>query len=198
MRVGALIALIGALSSLGACGRSSDAAHLRSYVGQAIAHLPYQYRLLSKPGSSQYIVFKVINPRKNLGVDVAFALPLENHSCAALPTLPAKYRKGFRPFSGAEAEPLICFAADDQRAPDGREASIIRGTMAKRVVVSLCEQVYGGFESFACFDRWLFSGRGQCSLGWYGRRRVGRRPKDQISVRLAAGPVRTSHVEPAS
>jgi hypothetical protein len=126
---------------------------LKGYVKEAMAELPYKYRMLPKLRNSDYVVFKMINPRKKIGVNIAFGLP-SNERCSKPPRLPARHRKGFRPFTGAAAVPLICFADDSWRPADSKEAGAIRGKMAASIVEPLCEVVYDAerFEDFVCFD----------------------------------------------
>lgn len=146
--------LLGVLFVLGSCGGASSASSVENYVREAMAGLPYQYKILPKQKANRYVVFKTINPRKKVDVNIAFGLPSKDHSCPKPPRLPAKHRKGFQPFFGAAGVPLICFASDSWRPGDRPEVGVIRSKMKMLVRTALCESVYNEhkLEAFACFD----------------------------------------------
>jgi hypothetical protein len=142
------------LVTLCACGESSGANSLNGYVREAMAGLPYEYRMIPELRTEHYVVFKMVNPRKEVDVNVAFGLPSRKNTCAKPPNLPARHRKGFRPFFGAAGAPIICLATDSWRPFDSREEGAIRTRMALLVPSALCNAVYDKeeFEDFVCFD----------------------------------------------
>lgn len=131
------------------CGEPHSDRSLTSNVRDAMADLPYDYRLLPELRSDDYVVFSVSNPRKYVDVTIAFGLPSKRHLCSKPPRPFADHPKSVHHFSGAAARPLICFAADIWQAAGSREAAIISGNMERQAAVALCEQVY---DEWACFD----------------------------------------------
>lgn len=148
------IALGAALFTMYACGGVEASTSLSGYVDEAMADLPYQYKMLPQWKNDDYVVFEMINGKKNVAINVAFGLPSKTDTCSKPPRLPAKHKKGFHPFFGAAGAPLICVADDHWRPSDSRESSAIRGRMASLVPPALCNAVYDKeeFEDFVCFD----------------------------------------------
>lgn len=143
----ALVTILLALAGCGGGGQRSDS--LTNYVKGAMADLPYEYRLLPKLRTGDYVVFRTTNPRKKVDVNMAFGLPSKRHSCPRLPESFSGQRKDFRPFVGAAGVPLICLAVDSLQPVDSQEDAIIVANMESHTALALCEQVHGGW---ACFD----------------------------------------------
>lgn len=136
--------------AVAACGRShpSKLSQLEAEVDSAMAGLPYAYRVLDRYSTRNYVVVRVGNTTP---VDIAYGGKSEGGRCPAMPELPAKHRRS-RPFVAAGPERLICFEDDGWR-PSSRQADAITpGNIAYIVANALCEEVYRGFDSFACFD----------------------------------------------
>ncbi len=139
----AVLALVG----FSACNQPVSTSSLEQQVNSAMAGLPYQYRLLSKLDSKEYVTFVVLNPRQKLGVTFAYGLPGKGGDCPPVPELPP-HRKGAKPDVAAGPEPLICLADDSWRRGDNYRESIIRGRMSSDVATALCHEVY---DQLRCF-----------------------------------------------
>lgn len=117
--------------------------------------LPYEYRMLPRLKTDDYVVFHVSNPRQDLGINVAFGLPNRKNRCQEPPQLPAPHRSSSRAFSGAAGHPLICIQDDGWRVGDSPRESVLRAQMGgQSLAMALCEEVYDKerFEDFVCFD----------------------------------------------
>jgi hypothetical protein len=136
------------------CGGKQGTASPSDYVSEAMADLPYEYRMLPRLETDDYSAFEIVHPRTQVDVIVAFGLPSMENSCPKPPLPFARRPESVRHFTGASAHPLICFASNSWQSVDNREAAIIGGNMERRTVVALCEAVYDDvpFEDFVCFD----------------------------------------------
>jgi hypothetical protein len=147
-----LIPLVATLALLlSACG-SSDASkqsQLESEVSSAIAKLPYSFSFLKKYSTDKYVVFRV---RAGASVNFAYGGKSNKGHCAKAPRLPVKHRRGSKPFAAAGPEPLICFEHDGWRPGSPEAAAVARLRAVNLVANALCEEVYKGYEGFACFD----------------------------------------------
>lgn len=149
-----LIGIFGLL--LGSCGGmdKSQSSELESVVADAMENLPYDYEMLPELSTSGYVVFRLVNPRQDIGVNVAFGLPTSNNRCSK-PPLREPGRKTARGFVGAASQPLICIATDGWRDGGSREEQLVRFKMSgETLAVALCNEVYDKepFEDFVCFD----------------------------------------------
>ena len=147
-----LIPLVATLALLlAACG-SSDASkqsELESEISSAIANLPYSFSFLEKYSTDKYVVFRV---GAGASVNIAYGGKREGGKCPKAPRLPLKHRRGTKPFAAAGPEPLICFEHDGWRPGSPEAAAVARLRAVNLVANALCEEVYTGYEGFACFD----------------------------------------------
>jgi hypothetical protein len=139
---------------LGGCGSNepSPRSGLEAEVEAAMSRLPYPFDVLPEYSTPNYIVFRVANP----AVNIAYGGKAEG-KCPKPPRLPARHYRRGKPFPAAEG--LICFEDDGRRSPSqkatlgNREtATAFRIRTATLVAEALCEEVYSGSDSFACFD----------------------------------------------
>ena len=134
-----------------ACGSSDrpKQSQLEADVSSAMSRLPYTFDFENKYSSNQYVVFRV---NGEAAVNIAYGGKREGRKCPKPPDLPARHRRGSKAFPAAGPEPLICFDDDSWRPGSSESATIARSNAANLVAEALCEEVYRGFESFACFD----------------------------------------------
>lgn len=147
MRTWLLLSALIALMGLSACDRSATKASLQEQVKAAMAELPYQYQLLPKLETEDYVTFIVVNPRQKLEVTFAYGRPGKGGSCPPFPELPP-HRKGEKTAVAAGPEPLICLEDDAWRRGNDYRESIIRGNILGDVAKALCEEVY---DYWTCF-----------------------------------------------
>lgn len=148
-----LASLISALALLlNACGGSGDGSELsrlESEVDSTMVNLPYSFKFLDEYSTADYAVFRV---DAGGSVDVAFGGKSRGDECPKPPQLPAAHRRRSKPFAAAGPEPLICLEHDAWRPRGSNAAAIARLRAVNLVANALCEEVYEGYESFACFD----------------------------------------------
>jgi hypothetical protein len=147
MRIWSLLAALLFLLALNACARSASESSLEEDVKGAMADLPYQYQLLPKLRTKDYVTFNVVNPRQKLEVTFTYGLPGKGGGCPSFPELPP-HRKGAKPAVAAGAEPLICLEDDAWRRGNSYREAIVRGRISGDVALALCEEVYGEWTCF--------------------------------------------------
>jgi hypothetical protein len=139
--------------ALGACGDNEDSkqSKLESEVTEAMATLPYSFDFLNEHPTDRYVVFRV---GPGASVNIAYGGRSKRGECPKPPRLPAKHRRGSKPFAAAGPEPLICFEDDGWRPGASKSAATTRARTASLVANALCEEVYDeeAYEDFACFD----------------------------------------------
>jgi hypothetical protein len=115
--------------------------------------LPHDYQIEPELRSNHYVVFTMINSRKNIEVTTAFGLPSRD-SCSKPPQPFRSHPESIRNVSGSAARPLICFAGDSWHPADSPETAVIRSNMESTAAAALCSAVYDDapFEDFVCFD----------------------------------------------
>lgn len=147
-----LVPLVATLTmALIACGSSnaSRQSKLNSEVSSAMATLPYSFSILEKYSTDKYVVFRV---EAGTSVNIAYGGKSRKGECPKPPRLPVGHHRGSKPFPAAGPEPLICFEDDGWRPGSSESATISRSRTAHLAAEALCEEVYQGFEGFACFD----------------------------------------------
>jgi hypothetical protein len=136
---------------LAACGTSGapEQSELESQVSSAMATLPYSVDLLDELSTEEYVVFRAGD---GASVDIAYGGESKEGKCPRAPRLPIKHRRGSKPFAAAGPEPLICLEHDAWRPGASEGATTARLRTVNLVANALCEEIYKGYESFACFD----------------------------------------------
>lgn len=131
-----------------ACGGVDASGSLKDTVDDAMQEVPYEYRVLDDRSTESYIVFNVVNPSNQTGVNIAFGGKRSGKGCSPPPPLPVPHRKGGKPLGASGPEPLICFEDDSWRPRDSAHA-VARANIANHVGAALCEKLY---DAFTCFD----------------------------------------------
>lgn len=137
-----------AVATLYGCGAGSSNSSLTQNVRDAMASVPYQYRIDERSGAHSYVMFTAINSRQNLAVNFVYGLPNATGVCPVFPELPIPHRRGSKPAVAAEPESLICLEDDAWRRTDRYREAIVRRRILSEVAKALCEEVHSAGVCF--------------------------------------------------
>jgi hypothetical protein len=137
-----VLALLAATLTFGGCGESSESQSLEEHVHAAMSNLSYEYKVLPRRGTKDYVVLYVSDGKRDVGRFVAVGLPGRSRACPTPPPkLPAAYGVEGVTY-GESGKGSLCEAEVNHRAtPKGQKRA--KMMMGHKVVLAVWEQIYG-------------------------------------------------------